>query len=152
MRVAVGDARLGLLDLAGDSADVVIGDAFGSDAVPWHLATAEWADEVRRVLKPGGLYALNVLDFQPLDLARAEAATLLESFADVRLVTFLDADGDLFGGSVVLLASDRPMPRDAGSDAEGAITSDRGEVEAFARDADVLRDDFAPVDQLLTTE
>jgi len=68
----------------------------------------------------------------------------------VRLVTRPDFDDQPAGGNAVLLASDRPLPRRAGSDADGAITLARGQVERLARGADPLRDDFAPADQLLT--
>ncbi len=77
LRVTTGDARVTLRRVPSSSADVVVGDAFGAEAVPWHLATAEWMRDVRRVLRPGGLYALNVIDRGPLSLFRAEAATLL---------------------------------------------------------------------------
>ena len=40
LEVSTGDARIGMLDLEDDSADVVVGDAFSGDAVPWHLATS----------------------------------------------------------------------------------------------------------------
>ncbi len=119
--------------------------------MPWHLTTSEWTEEIRRVLKPGGLYALNLIDLQPLEFARAEAATLLDAFADVRLVTYLNSDGTMFGGNVVLLASDRQMPNSVRSNFEEATTFRRGAVEAFAGDAEPLRDDYAPVDQLLTS-
>lgn len=151
LRVSVGDGRVTLLDEADDSADVVVGDAFGSLAVPWHLATREWSEEVLRVLRPGGLYALNVIDAPPLDLLRAETATVLDVFEDVRLVTYAGADGRPGGGNAVLLASDRPLPDDLGSSGAGATTYNRAALEHFAAGADVLRDDDAPVDQLLTT-
>jgi spermidine synthase len=152
LRVSVGDARIGMLDVRSGSADVVIGDAFGSLAVPWHLTTVEWTDQVRRVLKPGGLYALNVIDLAPLGLLRAETATLLDVFADVRLVTYAGVNGSPAGGNAVLLASDRQLPEVLGSDANGATTYSRQAVEAFAAGAQTLRDDDAPVDQLLTTK
>jgi len=149
LRVTVGDARVGMLDVPGESTDVVVGDAFGYYAVPWHLTTEEWTKEVKRVLKPGGLYALNVIDEPPLDLQQAEAETLLDVFDHVRIVTFGEEEHPL-GGNAVLLASDRPIP-------EAAITENRittslspREVEAFAADAQVLNDDYAPADQLLT--
>ena len=66
LRVTTGDARVTLRRVPSSSADVVVGDAFGAEAVPWHLATAEWMRDVRRVLRPGGLYALNVIDRGPL--------------------------------------------------------------------------------------
>jgi len=150
LRVTVGDARMTLREEPGQSADVVVGDAFGTYAVPWHLATREWAQEVHRVLRPSGIYALNVIDFPPLDLLRAEAATLLEEFADVRLIVHPGADLHPAGGNAVLLASDRRLPAAARSNADGAVTLSRAEVVDFVAGADPLRDDFAPADQLLT--
>ena len=146
LRVTVGDARVELREEAAASADLVVGDAFGGRNVPWHLTTAEWVDDVRRVLRPGGLYAVNVIDQQPLNLLKAEAATLLDAFADVRLVAFPGPAG----GNQVLLASDRPSGAGPGSTARGARTMDRAAVERFTAGADVLRDDDAPADQLLS--
>jgi MFS family permease len=140
LAVHVGDARVTLRDEPTASADLVVGDAFGNRAVPWHLTTAEFVADVRRVLRPGGLYALNVIDYQPLGLVRAEAATLLEAFDEVALVTHAEP-----GGNFVFLASDGALPP-----LEGMRVLDRAEVERLAADADPLRDDDAPADQLLT--
>jgi hypothetical protein len=102
------------------------------------------------VLRPDGLYALNMIDLEPLDLIRAELATLLDAFADVRIVALPGPDGGPSGGNLVLLASDRPLPERVAPGAEGAQTYDRAAVERFAAGAEELRDDFAPVDQLQT--
>jgi Methyltransferase domain len=150
MRVAVGDGRIEMLDVETDSVDVVVGDAFSGLTVPWHLTTTEWMEEVKRVLKPGGLYAANIIDLPPLDFFAAEAATMVDSFAEVRLVSYLDELGDPAGGNLVLLASDRPLPQGARSAAEGATTFEDFEVETYAKDGKVLTDSYAPVDQLLT--
>jgi len=157
LRVEIGDARLTMRDLPADSADVIVGDAYASDAVPWHLVTTEWMEEVQRVLKPDGIYMQNILDFDPLKLAKAEAATLLDVFPDVRLVTFRRPDGSLEGGSVVLFASDRPIDEVLGPEPTRfgeyiPVAFDQGQVQSFAGDAEVLRDDYAPADQLLTPE
>ena len=40
-------------------------------------------DDVRRVLRPGGVYLLNVIDNDPLALVRAQAATLASRFPHV---------------------------------------------------------------------
>jgi len=147
LAVTLGDARTTLAQERAGSADLVVGDAFGGRAVPWHLATAEWLGEVRRVLRPGGLYALNLIDRPPLELLRAEAATLLVAFADVRLVRGPPGGS---GTNYVLLASGRPLRAAVGSRARGARTLRRAEVAAFARGAQALTDDDAPADQLLT--
>ncbi|HWG95364.1 MAG TPA: fused MFS/spermidine synthase [Mycobacteriales bacterium] len=147
--VVVGDARTSVADQPSAAYDVVVGDAFGSLAVPWHLTTAEMVAEVRRVLRPGGTYVLNVIDHPPLAFARAEAATLLAAFAHVAVYATADAVSGEEGGNLVLVASDAPLPA-----ALEQAARDRGEVlreaSGFASDAPVLTDDDAPVDQLLT--
>ena len=83
--VVAGDARTTLRALAEDSADLIIGDAFGSLSVPWHLATREFLMEVRRVLRPGGLYLLNVIDNDPRAFLDAEVVTIASVFSMPRL-------------------------------------------------------------------
>jgi spermidine synthase len=135
LRVRTGDARVTLRGEPTDSADLVVGDAFGGRSLPWHLATVEFAREIRRVLRPRGVYALNVIDHGPLRLLRAEAATLRTAFHEVALVS---APGT---GNFVLVAADGPLPPGLGSPARTA---------ELAAGADPLRDDDAPADQLLT--
>jgi spermidine synthase len=151
LRVTAADARVALEHEPTGSADVVVGDAFGNYAVPWHLATREWTAEIERVLRPGGLYALNVIDFAPLSLLRAEAATLRERFRHVRLVTYPAADLSPGGGNGVLIASDRPLPPIPRAQPGGGVTYTEAEVASLAGGAALLRDDFAPTDQLLTS-
>lgn len=150
LRIEVGDARTSMLGVPSESADVVVGDAFGTYAVPWHLATKEWTEEVKRVLKPGGLYAMNVIDKLPLNLQKAEAATLLDEFRHVRIVAFGENERPL-GGNVVLLASDTPIPNAADTENRITTTMRYAEVQSFAADGQPLRDDYAPADQLMTT-
>lgn len=150
MQIRVGDARVEMLDLKSDSADVVVGDAFGNLTVPWHLATTEWAEEVERVLEPGGLYALNVVDRPPLDLQKAEAKTLLEVFPHVRIVSLGFSERPA-GGNAVLLASDRPIPPAAGTEGSETTTLSPEAVASFAGSAQALSDDYAPADQLITS-
>jgi hypothetical protein len=112
-------------------------------------------EQVQRVLRPGGVYVLNVIDLPPLDFARAEAATLLATFDDVALLAPQEVLDGGVGGNLVLVASDEPLPLDglaerAAAGDEPATAVDREAVEEFAGDAQVLTDDDAPVDQLLT--
>ncbi|MDQ3106180.1 MAG: fused MFS/spermidine synthase [Actinomycetota bacterium] len=154
LAVRVGDARLLLGGLDAASRDVVVGDAFGGLAVPWHLTTREAVGEVRRVLRPDGIYVANLIDYPPLRFVRAEIATLQRTFASVAVLAppaVIDGDD---GDNVVLVASAEPIDVAA---LERAIAA-RGGVErvlvdddafAFAGGAPVLTDDRAPVDQWL---
>jgi len=150
LEVKVGDARMTMREVPDDSADLVVGDAFSGYTVPWHLTTAEWVEEVKRVLNPGGLYALNLIDYRPLSFVKAEAATLLDAFRSVRLTAFVGEDGKAAGGNIVLLASDRALGPEIGANTDVVATYSRQQVEELVGDADPLRDDYAPVDQLRT--
>ena len=150
LRVVEGDARVTLADEATASADLLVGDAFGARAIPWHLATVEYAREIRRVLRPRGVYALNLIDQPPLKLARAEVATLRAVFADVALVALPSAAGRPAGGNLVLLASETALPRGVRPASRGARTYDRRAAASFAAGAEPLRDLDAPADQLLS--
>ncbi|MCW2680192.1 MAG: hypothetical protein JWM62_1593 [Frankiales bacterium] len=153
LEVRVGDARTSIADLPTDAYDVVVGDAFGSLAVPWHLTTRELVAEVRRVLRPGGTYALNVIDFPPLSFAKAETATLLDQFPHVAVMAPPETVAAETGGNLVLVASDQPLAVDAlatGAETRGEPGSVHSDAADFAGNAQVLTDDHAPVDQLLT--
>jgi spermidine synthase len=155
LQVVVGDARTEISDLPEDAYDVVVGDAFGSLAVPWHLTTTEMVAQVRRVLRPEGVYALNVIDFPPLSFVRAETATLLDAFSHVAVLAPEAAVAGESGGNLVLVASDTPFDtadladRAAARGEPGSVHTGAA-VRRFVGDAQVLTDDDAPVDQLLT--
>lgn len=73
--VVIGDARLSLARQAQGSADILIIDAFSSDAVPMHLLTREAFALYRRVLQPEGILMVHIsnrhLDLQPVVAASA---------------------------------------------------------------------------------
>ena len=58
-QVLIGDARLRMADLPPASFDVLVIDAFSSDAIPLHLLTAEAMAIYERALAPGGLLLLH---------------------------------------------------------------------------------------------
>jgi spermidine synthase len=156
LRVRVGDARLGLATEPDDAYELVVGDAFGGLAVPWHLTTQEFVSEIQRVLRPGGMYVVNVIDYPPLGFARAEAATLQAVFGHVALIAPEGRVEGRSGGNIVLAASGSPIPRESILEAnrlrfgDDEIITEGPELEAFIAGAHVLSDDFAPVDQLLS--
>ena len=110
LRVRIGDAADRLPKRPGASADLVIGDAFVGLDVPERLTTPEFTAEVRRVLRPAGIYALNVDDAAPLATARAHAATLAGAFPYTAAVAPRPLLRGRGGGNVVLLASATPLP------------------------------------------
>ena len=81
LRVRIGDARIGIRTRAADSADLVIGDAFGSLSVPWHLSTREFVEDIDRVLRPGGIYIANVIDYPSFRFARRSSRRSASSSA-----------------------------------------------------------------------
>jgi len=58
--VRVGDGRLEMRNFAPASLDVVLGDAFSSDAIPAHLLTREAVRIYMQALRPGGALVLHV--------------------------------------------------------------------------------------------
>jgi spermidine synthase len=110
LRVKVGDAAELLRAKPARSADLVIGDAFDGPHVPAQLSGPQFAAEVARVLRPAGVYALNVIDVPPLDETRAHAAALESAFAHILWIAPAGVLRGRAPGNVVLLASARPLP------------------------------------------
>lgn len=154
LRVDVGDARLLMRRLPSASQDLVLGDAFGDLAVPWHLTTREFLTDVHRLLRPDGVYLLNLIDHPPLRFSRAQLATMAAVFDHVTVIAPPDLLDDVRGGNFVLAASDAPFD---GAHLQSLIHARSGQEEvltdsdaaAFAGDGKVLTDDYAPVDQWL---
>jgi spermidine synthase len=144
LAVAAGDARTGIRAQPTAGYDLAVGDAFGGRSVPWHLTTVEFVTEVRRTLRDDGVYMLNVIDGGDARFARAEAATLREVFAHVAVI----APPSSTYGNYVLIGSDRPLRVPPPDTNLGELLPDE-HVDAFIGDSMVLRDDFAPVDQLI---
>ncbi len=110
LRVKVGDAAELIGGCEDGSADLVIGDAFDGPYVPRQLSGPAFVAEVRRVLRPSGVYALNVIDVPGLESVHAHDPVVAEVFGHVAWVA---PPGVLRGrapGNVVLLASAVPLP------------------------------------------
>ncbi len=58
--VVVGDGRLELERVADGAHDLLVLDAFSSDAIPVHLLTVEALGDAMRTVAPGGLLAIHV--------------------------------------------------------------------------------------------
>lgn len=75
--IQLGDARLTLAKQSAQSLDVLVLDAFSSDAVPAHLLTREAFDIYAKVLRPNGAMLLHIsnryLDLEPVLAKEAQA-------------------------------------------------------------------------------
>lgn len=149
LRIRVGDARAGLAGLRPVAFDVVVSDAFRDAAVPPHLRTVEFARQVKAVLRPGGVYLINVADRSPFGRLGAELATVFEVFAYVAVIS---EPGVLRGrrhGNLVVAAADEPLPVDAIARrvADGGVQGrlrDLSEARAMARGHAPVRDADRP--------
>lgn len=152
--VILEDARISLRDVGADSADVVIGDAYSGASVPWHLTTVEYMSEIERVLAPAGTYVMNVIDYGNLEFVRSQALTLRQVFPEVALFAPDSYLAGETGGNFILVAANDEIGVgriEERIDRRGG--SERGiqdtELTRFIGEAQVLTDDFAPVDQML---
>lgn len=74
----IGDARVELEEGAAALYDVLVVDAFSSDAIPLHLLTREALEAYRRTIKPGGAVVIHIsnrfIDLEPVLSALARDA------------------------------------------------------------------------------
>jgi SAM-dependent methyltransferase len=155
LRVVPGDARVNLARQPAGTFDLVIGDAFGHLAVPWHLTTRELVADVRRTMRPGGVYVINLIDRPAGRFARAEVATVADVFRYVAVVAPPAAVAGDVSANWVVVASDEPLPLDAYAARLAGLPNrvsllSGGALTRLVGDARVLTDDRAPVDQLVT--
>ncbi len=110
----LGDARLALERDRNARYDVMIIDAFSSDAIPIHLLTREAVEGYARHLRPGGVLLFHVsnrfFQLQPI-LAAVATATGLEARAAADLnISTADADELKYPSEWVLLAPAGQVP------------------------------------------
>jgi spermidine synthase len=149
IRLRTGDARAVLTDLPDARYQVIIRDAFEVDAVPDHLRTRGFVEQVARVLTPGGIYVANMGDGGTMEQSRHEAATALTVFPHVALVAEPAQFHKRRYGNVVLAASTAPLPlagwaRRLASGPIRATTLEDDEVVAFTAGRRPLEDPPAP--------
>jgi hypothetical protein len=75
LRIVTGDARLTLREEPSANFDILVLDAFSSDAIPIHLLTREAFQDYWRLMRPHGLIAVHIsndhLDLEPVMAALA---------------------------------------------------------------------------------
>jgi SAM-dependent methyltransferase len=107
LRVVVGDARLKMEAAPDGGYDMIILDAFTSDAIPVHLLTREAMEMYLRKLAPDGLLVIHIsnryLELEPVlgNVAQALGLVALKQFDDENGVPFK------FGVKLVVMARHR---------------------------------------------
>ncbi|WP_033337543.1 spermidine synthase [Catenuloplanes japonicus] len=110
----LGDARETLEGLPDQEFDLVVADVYQAAVMPRSIAGTGFVQEAKRVLRPDGLLAVNVVDNPPLARTRVLTATLAAVLPDVCVV---GASGMLRGrryGNTVLVGglSEGRLPLD----------------------------------------
>ncbi|MGW5671143.1 spermidine synthase [Micromonospora sp. NPDC003776] len=108
VQVTIGDAREMVTDAPAEAYDLVLADVYRAARMPRHVTSVEFAAEVARVLRPDGIYLVNVTDLPPLVFSRTQVATLRAVFADVCLVADRRMLRGRRYGNLVLAAARRP--------------------------------------------
>jgi hypothetical protein len=140
--VVAGDARLQLHAAAEQAADLIVLDAFSSDAVPMHLLTREALQLYRANLAGGGLIALHLsnrmIDLEPVVGQLARDAGLV---ARVRRDRVLSAEERRAGKSPSIWAVLAGQPGDL-----GALAADpRWEAPRLVPGDRVWTDDYSSI-------
>jgi spermidine synthase len=141
--------------LRGEKYDLVILDAFNGEYIPEHLMTAEFLEEVKKLLPENGMVVANT--FSTSRLYSAESNTYRQVFGEIFNVRQADT------GNRIIIASMQPLPDRATLDARAPALQER--VARFDmqmmdfpaildKDADwdlterVLTDQYAPANLL----
>ncbi len=139
------DARVSLNDQPKDDRyDLVLGDAFNDIAVPYHLTTEEFNEEISKRLTPEGFYLANVVDGKDYDFLRSFIKTLKKTFRYVGLMTPPGQSALGERATFVVVSANHPLPP-----LQTIVTYDRLQPFLNEKDTVELTDDHVPVDQLL---
>lgn len=113
IRVRPVDGAAGIAALHDRSADVIVVDAYAQGQVPAELTGMSYVAEIARVLRPGGMLAMNLADEPGLRHTYRVAATAGSVLPHVGMMALREVFKGRRFGNVVLLASDRPLPETA---------------------------------------
>ncbi|MFG2007037.1 spermidine synthase [Spirillospora sp. NPDC048911] len=145
LKIRIVDGRSGIAALADEADDLAVLDAFSQASMPVELATQEFTYDVARVLRPHGVYLINVADGFRLPFARRMAATVRSVFPHTIV---LAEPGILRGrrfGNLIVAASRTPLPiADLTRRAAGGLVQARliegADLTAFMAGATPLHD------------
>lgn len=107
IRVRPQDGASGLAAMKGEAADAIVVDAFDGGRVPADLVRADAMAQYARVLRPGGLLAMNLTDAKGLRwAARVTATAVAAGLGHVAWIGTHEVLKHKRFGNLVLLASD----------------------------------------------
>lgn len=145
-----------------DKYDVLFIDAYNDLSIPYHLTTKEFAQSLKNIMNPGGILLTNIIDnFQKGAFLPSTIRTLREVFGEdnVHLIS-ISRDFDKIGSAtfIVMTGRDKLDIKDYDSFARNTLGKDaisavvpENLVDNFMKRSYsvVLRDDYAPVDNLI---
>lgn len=152
--VTIGDGRY-FVNKTEKLYDAVILDAFLGDSSPSHLMSKEAFENMKRVLKPGGVLVINSFgDLTPGKsfFAASLAKTLKDVFPHVRTHGIRDSKGNISGNLFFAASAQELNPRNINiSDAHATVSGAVQECLASNVQVDtsagrILTDDFNPVE------
>ncbi len=110
IKIRETDGRSGIVEMPDEYADVVIVDAFAGAVVPADLATVEFFADLARVLRPGGVMAMNLGDRAPFGWGRRCLAGITTVFRHVAVSAEVPIWKGRRYGNLVVLAGQVPLP------------------------------------------
>lgn len=168
-RVIVEDARR-YVQSTDETYDIVIVDAYYSDALPFHLTTDEFLREIKAVMAPDGVIAYNVISAPEgpgSDLFRSMYRTALGVWDDLWVFPIgIGGDGvTQMRRNIIVLATDTRMTEDDLRDTIASRVDGMVTIDGFAQMADdlytapvevadvpLLTDSHAPTDSLIQVQ
>ena len=166
LRVHAQDGRLFLTRTA-QRYDLILLDAYYTDAIPFHLTTREFFQVAERKLTPNGIVVANIIGAVTGPggrITRSVVKTLREIFPQIYIFPTRGANGsylDIIQNVIVIAAKERQrldireITKRAASLGRDLFPSSIREIAASYHDAKlpddvpVLTDDYAPTDNLL---
>jgi len=157
IKVATEDGRIYVkrAGLRGDKFDLVILDAFNGDYIPEHLMTAEFLEEVKKLLPENGMVVANTFSGSRLYSAESQTyARVFGKFLNLHMAT---------AGNRIIIATPQPLPDHATLDQRATAMGDRlarfdmklsDMTQYIHTDTDwdlkerVITDQYSPVNQL----
>jgi spermidine synthase len=142
--------------------DVIFTDAYNDLSIPYHLTTKEFAEQLKNILKPGGLLMSNIIDnFQKGAFLPSYIRTLREVFGEknvqlisvspdfnkIRISTFIVIAGN---GELNIKDLENTVKAKRKGHIQSAFVPEEITKELINKNYSiVIRDDYAPVDNLI---